>query len=134
MAPRGTVIRDFKDLEVWQRAVELVVESYRITKSFPSEERYGLIAQVRRAAVSVPSNIAEGRGRFGLRSFLYHLSVSSGSLMELETQLVIAERLQYLTPADAQALMERTAEVRRLLAGMVRALRAKQRRAVTDSQ
>jgi four helix bundle protein len=134
MASRGTVIRDFKDLEVWQRAVELVVESYRITKSFPSEERYGLIAQVRRAAVSVPSNIAEGRGRFGLRSFLYHLSVSSGSLMELETQLVIAERLQYLTPADAQALMERTAEVRRLLAGMVRALRAKQRRAVTDSQ
>ena len=134
MASRGRVIRDFKDLEVWQRAVDLVVESYRLTKSFPSEERYGLSAQVRRAAVSVPSNIAEGRGRFGLGSFLYHLSVSSGSLMELETQFVIAARLEYLTPTEAQELMERTAAVRRLLAGMVRALRAKQRRAATDSQ
>jgi four helix bundle protein len=133
MAFRGRVIRDFKDLEVWQRAVDLVVESYRITKAFPSEERYGLSAQVRRAAVSVPSNIAEGRGRFGLRSFLYHLSVSSGSLMELETQFVIAERLEYLMPAEARRLLEKTAEVRRLLAGMVRALRAKQRRAATDS-
>jgi len=134
MATRGRVIRDFKDLEVWQRAVDLVVESYRITKAFPSEERYGLTAQVRRAAVSVPSNIAEGRGRFGLRSFLYHLSVSSGSLMELETQFVIAERLEYLMPTEARRLSERTAEVRRLLAGMVRALRAKQGRTATDSQ
>jgi four helix bundle protein len=125
MASRGRVIRDFKDLEVWQRAVDLVVESYRITKAFPSEERYGLSAQVRRAAVSVPSNIAEGRGRFGLRSFLYHLSVSSGSLMELETQFIIAERLEYLTPTEARRLSEQTAEVRRLLAGMIRALRAK---------
>jgi four helix bundle protein len=126
MTSRGRVIRDFKDLEVWQRAVDLVVESYRITKAFPSEERYGLSAQVRRAAVSVPSNIAEGRGRFGLRSFLYHLSVSSGSLMELETQLLIAERLEYLVPTEARRLLDKTAEVRRLLAGMVRALRAKQ--------
>lgn len=134
MAFRGRVIRDFRDLEVWQRAVDLVVESYRITKTFPSEERYGLSAQVRRAAVSVPSNIAEGRGRFGLRSFLYHLSVSSGSLMELETQFVIAERLEYLLPTEARRLLEKTAEVRRLLAGMIRALRAKQGRAATDSQ
>jgi four helix bundle protein len=134
MASRGRVIRDFKDLEVWQRAVDLVVESYRITKAFPSEERYGLSAQVRRAAVSVPSNIAEGRGRFGLRSFLYHLSISSGSLMELETQFVIAERLEYLMPTEARRLLEKTAEVRRLLAGMIRALRAKQGRAATDSQ
>jgi four helix bundle protein len=111
MPSRGRVIRDFKDLEVWQRAVDLVVESYRVTKAFPSEERYGLSAQVRRAAVSVPSNIAEGRGRFGLRTFLYHLSVSSGSLMELETQFVIAERLEYLMPAEARRLLERTAEV-----------------------
>lgn len=111
--------------------MDLVVQAYRVTRSFPSEERYGLTAQLRRAAVSVPSNIAEGRGRFGLGGFLYHLSVSSGSLMELETQFVIAERLEYLKPAEAREVLDKTAEVRRLLAGMVRALRAKQRNAVT---
>jgi four helix bundle protein len=131
MASRGRVIRDFRDLEVWQKAMDLVVETYRVTRSFPSEERYGLTAQVRRAAVSVPSNIAEGRGRFGLGGFLYHLSVATGSLMELETQLLIAERLEYLTPDDAQVVLRRTVEVRRLLAGMVRALRAKRGNVVT---
>jgi four helix bundle protein len=131
MASRGRVIRDFRDLEVWQRAIDLVVETYRVTRSFPSEERYGLTAQLRRAAVSVPSNIAEGRGRFGLGGFLYHLSVATGSLMELETQFFIAERLGLLQPGEARAVLEKTAEVRRLLAGMVRALRAKQGNAVT---
>jgi four helix bundle protein len=131
MASRGRVIRDFKDLEVWQRAMDLVVEIYRVTKSFPSDERYGLTAQLRRAAVSVPSNIAEGRGRFGLGGFLYHLSVANGSLMELETQFLIAVRLEYLKLVDEGTVLDRTAEVRRLLAGMVRALRTKQGRAVT---
>lgn len=131
MAPRERLIRDFRDLEVWQKAMDLVVDSYRIAKSFPSGERYGLTAQLRRAAVSVPSNIAEGRGRFGLGGFLYHLSVANGSLVELETQFCIAERLGYLTTDDAPAVFARIAEVRRLLAGMVRALRAKQGRAVT---
>jgi four helix bundle protein len=106
--------------------MDLVVEAYRVTRSFPSEERYGLTAQLRRAAVSVPSNIAEGRGRFGLGGFLYHLSVANGSLMELETQFFIAERLGFLTAAEARVVLERTAEVRRLLAGMMRALRSKQ--------
>jgi four helix bundle protein len=111
--------------------MDLVVETYRVTRSFPSDERYGLTAQVRRAAVSVPSNIAEGRGRFGLGGFLYHLSVATGSLMELETQFLIAETLEYLKPEDAQLVLRRTAEARRLLAGMVRALRAKRGDAVT---
>jgi len=114
--------------------MDLVVETYRVTRSFPSEERYGLTAQVRRAAVSVPSNIAEGRGRFGLGGFLYHLSVANGSLMELETQFLITERLEYLRPEDAQAVLRRTAEVRRLLAGMMRALRAKQGKSLPNSQ
>lgn len=129
MTPRVRVL-SFQDLEVWQKAMDLVVESYRASKSFPSDERYGLTAQIRRSAVSVPSNIAEGRGRFGLGGFLYHLSVATGSLMELETQFLIAQRLEYLEPADARTVFERTAEVRRLLAGMVRALRAKQGSAV----
>ncbi len=75
MASRGRVVREYKDLEVWQKAMDLVVETYRLTKTFPSDERFGLIAQLRRASVSVPSNIAEGRGRFGLGGFLYHLSI-----------------------------------------------------------
>jgi len=130
MASRGRVIRGFRDLEVWQRAMDLVVEIYRLTKSFPSDERYGLTVQLRRAAVSVPSNIAEGRGRFGLGGFLYHLSVANGSLGEVETQLLISDRLKYLDP-DARAVFERTGEVHRLLAGMVRALRKNQAGAVT---
>ena len=134
MASRGRVIRGFRDLEVWQKAVDLVVETYRVTRTFPADERYGLTAQLRRAAVSVPSNIAEGRGRFGLRGFIYHLSVANGSLMELETQFLISERLDYLKPGDARAVRDRAAEVHRLLAGMVRALRTKQGRAVPNSQ
>jgi len=106
--------------------MDLVVEVYRVAKSFPTEERYGLTAQLRRAAVSVPSNIAEGRGRFGLRGFLYHLSVATGSLMELETQLLIAARLEYLKPEQARTLLEQIGEVRRLLAGLVRSLRTKE--------
>ena len=105
--------------------MDLVVDTYRVTKLFPSDERFGLVAQLRRASVSVPSNIAEGRGRFGLGGFLYHLSVATGSLMEIETQFLISERLEYLGSAEARAVLGRTAEVRRLLAGMVRALRMK---------
>jgi len=102
MASRGRAIRGYQDLEVWQKAMDLVVETYRLTKTFPSDERFGLIAQLRRASVSVPSNIAEGRGRFGLGGFLYHLSIATGSLMEVETQFLISERLEYLTPSEAR--------------------------------
>ena len=125
MASHGRTIRGYQDLECWQKAMDLVVDTYQVTKAFPSDERYGLIAQLRRASVSVPSNIAEGRGRFGLGGFLYHLSVATGSLMEVETQFLISERLEYLNPSEARAVLAKTAEVRRLLAGMVRALRTK---------
>jgi four helix bundle protein len=131
MASRGRAIQGYRDLEVWRQAMDLVVEAYRVSKAFPSEERYGLTAQLRRSAVSVPSNIAEGRGRFGLGGFLHHLSVANGSLMELETQLLISESLEYLNHGDAKVIFEKAAVVRRLLAGMVRALRTKQANAVT---
>ena len=126
MATPGRVMRGFEDLEVWRKGMDLVMQVYGLTKPFPSDERYGLTAQLRRAAVSIPSNIAEGRGRFGLRSFLYHLSVATGSLMELETQLRIAARLEYLKPEQARTLLEQLGEVRRLLAGLVRSLRTKE--------
>jgi four helix bundle protein len=103
--------------------MDLVVECYAASKEFPSEERYGLRAQLRRSAVSIPSNIAEGRGRQGVGGFLYHLSVAYGSLMELETRLLIARRLQYISEERTKVLLERAGEVRRLLAGMIRALK-----------
>ena len=117
--------KHYKELLVWQKGMNLAKLVYKLTMRFPSEERFGLTSQMRRAAVSVPSNIAEGRGRFGLGGFLYHLSVATGSLMEVETQFLISERLEYLNPSEARAVLEKTAEVRRLLAGMVRALRTK---------
>jgi four helix bundle protein len=131
MTSRGRVIRGYKDLEVWQKAVDLVVDTYRITKRFPSDERFGLVVQLRRASVSIASNIAEGRGRFGLGSFLYHLSVATGSLMEVETQFLIAERLGYVDTAQAKAVLGELGEVRRLLGGMVRALRTKDKESTT---
>lgn len=131
MASRGRVVHGYKDLEVWQKAVDLVVDTYRITKRFPSDERFGLVVQLRRASISIASNIAEGRGRFGLRSFFYHLSVATGSLMEVETQFLISERLGYLDAAQAKAVLGEIAEVRRLLGGMVRALRTKAEQATT---
>jgi four helix bundle protein len=107
--------------------MDLVVECYAASKVFPVEERYGITAQIRRSAVSVPSNIAEGRGRQGVGGFLYHLSVAYGSLMELDTQLLISQRLHYLNDDVAERLLERVGEVRRLLSGLLRALRARRR-------
>src|SRR6185436_12483721 len=126
MATSGRVIRGFQDLEVWRKGMDLVIEAYRVTKEFPSDERYGLTAQLRRASVSIPSNIAEGRGRFGLRGFLYHLSVATGARIERETQLPIASRLEYLKHAQARTLLKQLGEVRRLLAGLVRSLQTKE--------
>ena len=119
-------IRCYRDLEVWQRAMDLAVECCTAARTFPLDERYGLTAQVKRSAVSVPSNIAEGRGRMGVRGFLSHLSIAKGSLTEVETQLLIAKRLGYLDGATADALLRRATQVSCLLAGLIRALKAKQ--------
>lgn len=113
----------FRDLIVWQRAMTLVTGVYDVTRGWPREEQFGLTSQIRRAAVSVPSNIAEGRGRFGPREFLHHLSIAFGSLCEIETQLLIAERLAYSDPSTVRSLLDQTTEVRRLLRGLMRSLR-----------
>jgi four helix bundle protein len=123
MPPQRTSIRGYQDLEVWQRAMDLVIEAYRATQSFPMNERYGLTAQIRRAAVSVPSNIAEGRGRATAADFLRHLAIANGSIMEVETQLLIAARLGYLSTDASRVLLRRCSEVGRLLAGLVRAMK-----------
>jgi len=111
----------YRDLVAWQKAMDLVTDVYRVTGSFPKEEIYGLTSQMRRAAVSVPSNIAEGQGRKGDGEFKHFLRLSLGSLMEVETQVIISERLGYLNPAT-QTLLTQAAEVGRLLNGLIRSL------------
>jgi len=108
-----------KDLIVWQRAMQLVVDVYRATKVFPREETYGLISQMRRAAVSIPSNIAEGKGRYSRKELSQFLLNARGSLLELETQIEIARALSYLADDDATSLTHRSSEVGRLLNGML---------------
>ena len=105
----------YRDLRVWQRAMELVFGVYDVTRSFPKDELYGLVSQMRRAAVSVPSNIAEGKGRLTDRDRAHFYSQARGSLLELETQILIAQRLEYMFEARAKSLIETAAELGRML-------------------
>src|SRR5216683_844484 len=118
-------IKSFRDLIVWQKAMNFVVEVYRATGRFPSEERFGLTAQLRRAAVSIPSNIAEGHGRESTREFLNFLSIAYGSLNEAQTQIMIAERLSFLTHEKVTPLLDLAAEVARLINGLCNSLKAR---------
>lgn len=102
-----------KDLEVYKHSMDLVIEIYQLTEKFPSSEQFGLTSQLRRAAVSVPSNIAEGSGRNSTKEFLRFLSISTGSLSEVETQIVIAHRLEYIESIDI--IMERVTAIKKML-------------------
>ena len=115
-------IRDHRDLEAWQVAMDAVLETYNVTADLPRTETYGLTAQMRRAVVSVPSNIAEGQARKG-RAALNHLSIALGSFAELDTQLEVAIRLAYVSRARAVALQKLIDSGRRLLHGLHRAKR-----------
>jgi four helix bundle protein len=116
-------IQSYRDLKVWQEAMDLVVESYRLAKLLPRDEAYGLMSQIRRAAVSLPANIAEGHGRDHLGDYLHHLSVTNGSLVELETHLLIAKRLGYFTDGELDNAFKLTSELGRMLSGLKRGLR-----------
>ena len=120
-------IRDYRDLTVWQRAMELVVECYSAAQAFPRAEVYGLTSQLRRAAVSVPSNIAEGNGRASLGDYLRHLSIANGSLMELETHIRVARRLGYLSEAQESQILGVSRQVGRLLGALIGRLRSRRR-------
>jgi four helix bundle protein len=113
--------RNYRDLIAWQKAMELVVEVYRTTRSFPKEELYVLTSQMRRAAISIPSNIAEGQGRGGDAEFCRFLRIGHASLRELETQMMIAERLGYVESDANAALLDSAAEVGRIIHGLLRA-------------
>lgn len=118
--------KNFKDLIAWQKAMDLVVMVYQLTKWFPSEELYGLSSQLRRAVVSIPSNIAEGQGRNSDGDFLRFLSIAYGSLREVETQLLIAVRLNYIGLSDFQPVQELCDETGRILNGLMSSLRGKE--------
>ena len=107
-------VKDYRELIVWQKAMDLVEKIYRASARFPKEEIYGLTSQIRRAAVSVPSNIAEGSGRRTTADLLHFLSIASGSLKEAETQVLIAERLAYIDRRTTSELIALTTEVGRL--------------------
>ena len=110
-------IKNHKDLEVWKKSMDLVSNIYKITESFPNKELYGLTNQIRRAAVSVPSNIAEGAARSSKKEFIQFLYIALGSLSELETQIIIANRLEYLNNLDT--LLEDLKFVQKLINGLI---------------
>jgi four helix bundle protein len=109
-------VRDYRDLIVWQKSMDLVAEVYRLTRGFPREELFGLTSQVRRAAVSIPSNIAEGQARQSTAEFRRFLSIAQGSRAEVETQLLIAVRLNYSTESDVQTAVSLLTEIQKMLA------------------
>jgi len=114
--------RNYQDLIAWQKAMDLVEAVYAATKSFPKEELYGLTSQVRRAAVSVPSNMAEGQGRSSKAEFHRFLSIAHGSIREVETQILIAQRLAYLTAEQTKTILDLAAETGRLTQGLMNSL------------
>jgi four helix bundle protein len=115
-------MRDHKELDVWQAGVDLVTMVYLISHAFPKEELFGITSQMRRAAVSIPSNIAEGAARQTPKEFVQFLFVALGSAAELETQIIIANRLKYLEREDE--LLAKLASVRKMLHGLIRHYRS----------
>ena len=117
-------IKSHKNLLVWQKAVDLVVTVYQITSTFPRDELYGLVSQIRRSAVSIPSNIAEGAARQTKREFQQFLHIALGSASELETQFIIAGRLGYCDALQMEAMSREMDQIRRMLLGLIRQLRS----------
>ena len=109
------ITRSYKDLVVWQKGIALAKLVYQFTKNFPSEEKFGLVAQMRRAAVSIPSNIAEGQARHTTGEFIQFISHAEGSVAELDTQLILSIELKFCRDVGAEAAFELIAELRRML-------------------
>ena len=119
------MLKSYKELVAWQRTFELCARVYDVSRAFPGDERFGLTAQLRRSAVSVPSNIAEGYGRGTTRDYVHFLWNANGSICELETQLLLAQRLRFGHPAGVQQTLNDVAEGERVLAALIRSLEKK---------
>ncbi|MGB8400678.1 four helix bundle protein [Bradyrhizobium sp.] len=118
-------INSYRDLRVWQDAMTLAETCYRLTRQFPREELFGLTSQIRRAAASVPANIAEGHRRENTGSFVQHLRISQGSLKELETHLLLAERVSILPASDLQAVLVQCESLGKMVRALIRSLQGK---------
>jgi four helix bundle protein len=119
------MLKNYKELQVWQKGYQLCLQIYKITKKFPKEEQYGLISQIRRAAVSVPSNIAEGYGRKTTPDYLRSLYIAYGSNCELETQIMLSRDLNYIFSNDSEKLLNEIREVERMLKALIKSLENK---------
>lgn len=119
------IVKDFKELIVWQKSSDLVVEAYKLTKDFPKEELYGLISQIRRAAVSIPTNISEGYSRKSTNEFIQFVHIALSSASELETLLCLSNRLSFLSKNDNELVANHICEVKRLLRGLINSLKAR---------
>jgi len=115
-------INDYRDLDVWNEAMTLCESIYDVTKAFPREEMFGLSSQMRRAAVSIPSNIAEGYGREQTKSFIQYLRIAQGSLKELETQIILSKRMRFLKEEPSGQLLEATTKIGKMLRAFIRSL------------
>ncbi|HNQ63754.1 MAG TPA: four helix bundle protein [Syntrophorhabdaceae bacterium] len=119
------MLKSFKELAVWQKSYELCLEIYKLTKIFPDDEKYGLTSQMRRSAVSVPSNIAEGYGRKTTLEYIHSLYIAYGSICELETQILLSIDLDYITPGKAIEARDRLSEVERMIKALIKSLENK---------
>jgi len=117
------MVQSYRDLIAWNKAMELVTEIYRVTKKFPKEEVFGLVRQLRRSAISIPSNIAEGKGRLSKGEFRQFLGNARGSLAEVETQILIAQNLFYLDESETNRLLTKVEEVGKVLNGLISAVK-----------
>ena len=120
------MVKSYRDLIVWQKAMDLTTEIYRLTKKLPKDELYALTNQLRRAAVSIPSNIAEGNAHFSTREYLRFLSIARGSTAEVETQLLVCVKLNYLSQEDIASAVSLLDETGRMLNSMIKKLRDKE--------
>ena len=116
-------MHQYKRLAVWQKSMELVEASYELTKCFPDQEKFGLTSQIRRSVVSVPSNIAEGAGRNTRKDFARFLSISAGSLFELETQVLISKRIGFADDRSVGAILNKISEIHRMLLGLMNSMK-----------
>ncbi len=118
-------IRSFKDLKVWQRSMDLAIVLYKITRQFPKEELYGMTSQIRKAAVSVPSNIAEGFGRYHNKEYKQFLHIALGSCAEITTQMILAMRLEYTPSAAAEKILNELEEISKMLMALILKVRSR---------
>jgi four helix bundle protein len=119
------MLKNFKELKVWQKAYKLCLDVYQITKDFPREEKFGLTSQIRRAAVSIPSNISEGYGRRTTPDYIRSLYIAYGSNCELETQALLSCDLDYINKDEQNTLLEKISEVERMLKALIKSLESK---------